>query len=88
MLLCSGVLADYGSVSNYCSQNSKAPVLMVPPNVAAVKTNKPGTLCLLLLLLLPLLGVKHLEIKAVTVVAACCQLAFCRLIGSVVYVFC
>ena len=41
-LVCSGVLADYGSVANYCSQNSRAPVLMIPPNVAALKTHQPG----------------------------------------------
>ncbi|DBA69776.1 TPA: hypothetical protein ACH3X2_012498 [Trebouxia sp. C0005] len=39
-----GVLADYGSVANYCSQNSRAPVLMIPPNVAALKTHQPGNL--------------------------------------------
>ncbi|KAL3159376.1 hypothetical protein ABBQ38_009807 [Trebouxia sp. C0009 RCD-2024] len=39
-----GVLADYGSVANYCSQNSKAPVLMVPPNVASLQTKQPGHL--------------------------------------------
>lgn len=41
-LVCRGVLADYGSVANYCSQNSRAPVLMIPPNVAALKTHQPG----------------------------------------------
>ena len=48
---CRGVLADFGSVANYCSQNSKAPVLMVPPNVASLQTKQPGqlqaALCLL-----------------------------------------
>ncbi len=41
-IVCRGVLADYGSVANYCSQNSRAPVLMIPPNVAALKTHQPG----------------------------------------------
>ena len=41
---CRGVLADFGSVANYCSQNSKAPVLMVPPNVASLQTKQPGHL--------------------------------------------
>lgn len=39
-----GVLADYGSVANYCSQNSKAPVLMIPPNVGSLSSHQPGSL--------------------------------------------
>lgn len=39
-----GVLADYGSVASYCSQNSRAPVLMMPPNVASLHTTQPGKL--------------------------------------------
>ena len=39
---CRGILADYGSVATYCSEHSKAPVLMLPPHVQGVKNAQPG----------------------------------------------
>lgn len=37
-----GVLAEFGSVAKYCQDNSPAPVLMLPPNLAAAKPSIPG----------------------------------------------
>ena len=66
---CRGVLADFGSVANYCSQNSKAPVLMVPPNVASLQTKQPGhlqaALCLCFTVFFFLVGVGKLFITSV-----------------------
>ena len=74
LFACRGVLADYGSVSNYCSQNSKTPVLMIPPSVADLKTQQPGGLhCQLLQLLLSRLLLQLLLLLSGHCVSSCFQ---------------
>ena len=41
-LACRGVLAEYGSVAKYCSDNAGVPVLMMPPASASLEPADPG----------------------------------------------
>lgn len=82
--MCRGVLAEYGSVAKYCSDNASVPVLMMPPASASLEPADPG-LSLLAELYVQSQPLWHPDGQRASIwllVKACAEAASCALLRS------
>lgn len=79
--MCRGVLAEYGSVAKYCSDNASVPVLMMPPASASLEPADPGpSLLAKLHVHLHLLWLQTWRASGLLPVKTCAEAASCTLL--------